>query len=241
MILTIDCEGTNYDQDVKGSIECMSKFLDICLTHNVKTILFLTGIFADEFFKQDMYDKYKSKVEFGLHIHPDNLPDSIVKTLNFSTSRELLADYSKSQKYEIIKKSYAYLKDLGVENIKYFRGGLFSCDTDMLSCIEEYCPDIQLESHNLFRDEYKVNNDPKEKKYIGNIIPLPVSSYVDGKYVCLENMTYDELVTNCCYFEFDKTIMLTHSYMFKQDAFRYKRDNIAEHINIKFKRLLDNF
>jgi len=236
MIITIDCEGTNYDSDIKGSIECMPKFLDICLKHELKVILFVTGMFADEFFKQGMYEKYKNKVEFGLHIHPENLPEKIVKTLDFDTSKEFLADYTKSQKCEMIKKSYDYLKSLGIENIGYFRGGQFSCDNDILNYVESYCTDISQESHNLYREEYKVNKD-----YLGRILPLFVSSYEDCKYMCLENIPYDELVTSCNYFGFEKTVMLTHSYMFKPDAFRYKRDNISEHITVKFKRLLEHY
>ena len=156
--------------------------------------------------------------------------------IGFSTTKELLGDYNKAEKYEILKKSYDYLKKIGIDNIRYYRGGQFSFDNDILKYIEDNFIDIEFHSHCTSRREYKISEDYYEKNPDCRVKIFPVSSYEDGKYLCIENMSYDELDLGVKKFGSSNATLLTHSYMFRKDAFRYQRDNISEHINIKLDR-----
>ena len=81
-MVSMDCEGTNYDKNLENNVLNLERFLKLATNNNITCILFITPYFADMLSKLKLIDKIKEnyKVIFGLHIHPDNLPEDIAKS-----------------------------------------------------------------------------------------------------------------------------------------------------------------
>lgn len=233
-ILTIDCEGTNFDKNLEKNVLNLEKHLKLTTKYNVYTVLFITPYFADMLFKLNLVEKIKKdyKVIFGLHIHPDNLPyEILIKCPFIREDEKLLSSYTYNEQNLIITNCIKYLKKRGIAPVG-FRGGYFSIndDTERILYYKGYA---KWESHNLFRDEYMVSEPI--------LYPLPVYTNKNKEEFRLEDYSSEKLIemVRAAALE-DKIITaITHSYLFYDKDFHYKRDNIDESIYERLKKILE--
>ncbi len=161
LILTIDCEGYNFDKNLKNNVLNLEKLLKLNTDNNIYTLLFITPFFAEMMNNLNLIEKIKNnyKVIFGLHIHPNNLPEHIKKLCPFiKNDEDLISYYSYDEQKLIIKHCYEYISNLGIEPIEAFRGGYFSIDDNTAKILKELT-DIKYESHNIYRPEYKLTQN----------------------------------------------------------------------------------
>ncbi|HEY8891094.1 MAG TPA: hypothetical protein VIM70_12645 [Clostridium sp.] len=234
-ILTIDCEGYNFDKNLKNNVLNLEKILKLNSENNIYTLLFITPYFAEMMKKLDLIEKIKNnyKVIFGLHIHPNNLPEDILKLCPFIKSTEdLLSSYSYNEQKLIITLCYQFILNLGIQPIQAFRGGYFSIDDNTEKILKEFTP-IKYESHNIYRPEYKVRTKI--------LTSLPVYSEDESEELRLEYFNINKLseMLKKAIAKKRKVFGITHSYLLDPLDFHYKRDNIQPNIHERMKILID--
>ncbi|MBK5241434.1 hypothetical protein [Clostridium sp.] len=234
-ILTIDCEGYNFDKNLKNNVLNLEKLLKLNSDNNIYTLLFITPYFAEMMNNLNLIEKIKNnyKVIFGLHIHPNNLPEHIEKHCPFIKSDEdLISAYSYDEQTLIIKHCYEYISLLGIEPVSAFRGGYFSIDDNTEKILSEITP-ITYESHNIYRPEYRVTK---------NILtPLPVYAQNENEELRLEYFSIEKLseMLKSGISDNKKLFGITHSYLLDPNDFHYKRDNIQPNIHKRMEILID--
>ncbi|MCB2299077.1 polysaccharide deacetylase family protein [Clostridium tagluense] len=233
-ILTIDCEGYNFDKNLKNNVLNLERLLKLNSENNIYTLLFITPFFAEMMNELNLIENIKKnyKVVFGLHIHPNNLPESIEKLCPFIEKNEdLIANYSYDEQKIIIKHCYEYISKLGIEPIEAFRGGYFSIDDNTEKILAELTP-IKYESHNIYRPQYKVTK---------NILTsLPVYAENENEELRLEYFNIEKLskILNKGILENKKLFGITHSYLLDPNDFHYKRDKIELDIHERMNLLI---
>jgi hypothetical protein len=234
-ILTIDCEGYNFDKNLKNNVLNLERLLKLNSENNIYTLLFITPFFAEMMNGLNLIEKIKRnyKVIFGLHIHPNNLPKSIEKLCPFiKEDEDLIAKYSYDEQKLIIKHCYEYILNLGIEPIEAFRGGYFSIDDNTEKILTEITP-IKYESHNIYRPQYKATK---------NILTsLPVYAKNENEELRLEYFTIEKLseLLTIGILENKKLFGITHSYLLDSNDFHYKRDKINLDIHERMNILID--
>ncbi|MFT5871686.1 MAG: hypothetical protein ACI8WT_000606 [Clostridium sp.] len=234
-ILTMDCEGYNFDKNLKSNVGCLERLLKLNSENNIYTLLFITPYFAEMMNELHLIEKIKNnyKVIFGLHIHPNNMPECIEELCPFIKSDEdLISYYSYDQQKLIIQHCLEYITKLGIEPIEAFRGGYFSIDDNTEKILSEITT-IKYESHNIYRPEYKVTK---------NILTsLPVYAQNENEELRLEYFKIEklsEMLRNGIK-ENKNLFGITHSYLLDPNDFHYKRDNIKPDIHERMKILID--
>lgn len=234
-ILTIDCEGSNFDKNLRNNVGSLERLLKLNSENNIYTLLFITPFFAEMMKELNLIEKIKRnyKVIFGLHIHPNNLPEDIGKLCPFIKSDEdLISHYSYDEQKLIIKHCYDYIFKLGIEPIEAFRGGYFSIDDNTEKIVSELTT-IKYESHNIYRAEYKVTK---------NILTsLPVYAENENEELRLEYFNIEKLskMLSSGMMKNKNIFGITHSYLLDPNDFHYKRDNIQPDIHERMKILID--
>ncbi|QBD86889.1 hypothetical protein EW636_04330 [Clostridium tetani] len=231
--MSMDCEGTNFDKNLENNVRNLERFLKLASDNSICTILFISPYFADMLNKLNLVEKIKQyKVIFGLHIHPDNLPDEIKSKCNFiKENEELLSSYSYEEQKMIINNSMDYLRKKGINPIEIYRGGYFSMNDYTSKALLELT-DIKYESHNIYREQYSVTNNLLNS--------IPVYAFDKDTELRLDStpskqlsqMLLDAIKTN------KKVLGITHSYLLDPNDFHYKRDNIEEDIHFKLSELI---
>lgn len=221
-ILTMDCEGYNFDKNLKNNVLNLERLLKLNSKNNIYTLLFITPYFAEMMNELNLIEKIKKdyKVIFGLHIHPNNLPKHIEKFCPFiKEDEDLISYYSYDEQKLIIKHCYEYISKLGIEPIEAFRGGYFSIDNNTEKVLSELTT-IKYESHNIYRPQYKVTE---------NILTsLPVYAQNENEELRLEYSNIEKLseMLTKGIAEKKKLFAITHSYLLDPNDFHYKRDNL---------------
>lgn len=234
--LSIDCEGPIFDKNLENNILNMEKFLRLNTQNDIYTILFITPYFAMKLNELNLIKKIKKEylVVFGLHIHPNNLPESIQEKCSFlRNDLDLLTDYNYYEQKEIINYCHDYLHKLSITPIEGFRGGYFSIDNNTIDILKE-STDIYFESHNIHRKEYKVTN-------LNHFIDsYPVYSKDDKNEFRLEYFESEKLISmiNDALSNNSKVIGITHSYLFDDKDFHYKKDGINQSIYSRLNDIL---
>jgi hypothetical protein len=228
-ILSMDCEGTNFDKNLKENVLNLERMLSLNSDNNIYTLLFITPYFADMLSNLNLVDivTKKYKTILGLHIHPNNLPEEIHCKLNFISEKEdLIASYTFEEQLQLIKSSADYLKKRGILNLEGFRGGYFSIDNNTAKAVTT-ATEIYFESHNIFRNQYKVNNQLLD--------PYPVYAYDDSEEFRLEYFDTSKLLAmlGTAVEKNDNIIALTHSYLLSADEIHDKMKAIIKFINRK--------
>jgi len=132
---------------------CLEELLKLNSDNNIYTLLFITPFFAEMMAELNLIEKIKNKykVIFGLHIHPNNLPESIVKLCPFiKQDQDFLSYYPYDQQKLIITYCYNYILKFGIEPMEAFRGGYFSIDNNTAKILDKVTP-IKYESHNILQ------------------------------------------------------------------------------------------
>ncbi|KGK87563.1 hypothetical protein [Clostridium sp. HMP27] len=231
--LSIDSEGTNFDKNLENNVKHLERLLKLNTDNDVYTILFITPYFADMLHKLNLVQVIKKyKVIFGLHIHPDNLPEEISMNCPFlKENEELLASYNYEEQKTLIKLCLDYLHSKEIAPIEIFRGGYFSMDDNTAKALIEVT-DIKYESHNIYRSQYNITENL--------LTPIPVYAYDDAEELRLEYFNSEklsELLVDAMENN-KKTLAITHSYLLDPEDFHYKRDNISPDIYTRLNNLL---
>jgi hypothetical protein len=234
LALSMDCEGTNYDRNLDGNVSNLERFLALATDNGITTILFVTPRFSDKLREHGLAQRLPKdyRVIYGLHIHPDNLPDSIASRCPFlRPEEEFLASYSRQEQELIITLSYSYLSRNGINPIQIFRGGCFSMNTDTAELLLQHTP-IRHESHNPFREQYDVRP--------GLLEPLPVYALSRDEELRLEFFSTSKLqdMLSKAITAKAKTLAITHSYMLDPADFHYARDGIVDDIHQRLAALI---
>ena len=234
LVLSMDCEGTNYDRNLDGNVANLERFLTQATENGLTTILFITPHFSDKLREHNLADRLTKdyRVIYGLHIHPDNLPDPIASQCPFlRPGEEFLANYGRAEQERIITLSYAYLRHNGIAPVQIFRGGCFSMNTDTAQLLLEHTP-IRYESHNPFREQYDV--------LPGLLQPLPVYALSRDEELRLEFFTTRKLqeMLAGAIAKNARTLAITHSYMLDPADFHYARDGIVDTIHQRLAGLI---
>ncbi|SDK83190.1 hypothetical protein SAMN05216497_101148 [Clostridium cochlearium] len=231
--ISMDCEGTNFDKNLENNVKNLETFLKLASDNNICTILFISPYFANMLNELSLVEKIKQyNVIFGLHIHPDNLPNEIkVKCPFIKENEELLSFYPYEEQKLIISNCMDYLHKKGIKPIEIYRGGYFSMNVDTSKALLELT-DIKYESHNIYREQYSVTNSL--------LTPIPVYAFDKDTEFRLDStpskqlsqMLLDAIKTN------KKVLGITHSYLLDPNDFHYKRDNIKEDIHFKLSQII---
>jgi len=234
-ILTIDCEGYNFDNNLKNNVLNLEKLLKLNSENNIYTLLFITPFFAEMMKKLNLIEKIKNnyKVIFGLHIHPNNLPEHIDNLCPFiKKDEDLMSYYSYDEQKIIITQCYQYISKLGVEPIEAYRGGYFSIDDNTAKILHDLTS-IKYESHNIYRPEYKLT-----KKILTS---LPVYAQNENNELRLEYYNIDKIskLLTQGIMENKKLFAITHSYLLDENDLHYKRDKIEQNIHERMKILIN--
>ncbi|HRW23736.1 MAG TPA: hypothetical protein P5298_04950 [Spirochaetia bacterium] len=232
--VSMDCEGTNYDKNLDANVDELERFVAAATAAGVTTVLFVTPRFAEALERHGLAGRLprEYRVVYGLHIHPDNLPDEMESALGFiRPDEEYLASYTEEQQRAIISSAYAYVLDRGVGPLQIFRGGCFSMGPDTSRILAAETP-IRFESHNPFREQYR----PEP----GLLDPLPVYALSRDEELRLEFFTTERLeeMVRGAIRSGAKTLAITHSYMLDPNDFHYRRDGIEGDIHVRLARLL---
>ena len=235
LVLSMDCEGTNYDRNLDGNIDWLERFLSRATGAGLTTILFITPYFADALRRKGLAERLAREYRtiFGMHIHPDNLPEEIAGSCPFlRAGEEYLASYSRAQQESIILRVQDYLHERGVRPLQAFRGGCFSMNEDTADILLTRT-EIRHESHNPFREQYTVRS--------GRLRSLPVFALDRDEELRLEFFTTERL---CAMLEGairtrSKALAITHSYMLDPGDFHYSRDGIVDSIHERLGRLVE--
>lgn len=233
-ILTMDCEGPNFDKNLEYNLFNLERLLQLTTNHNICTIMFITPYFADMLYRLNLVYiiKKKYKVVFGLHIHPNNLPEEIQRKCPFLREDvDEISFYSYEQQRLIIRESVEYLRKRDVFPLEIFRGGYFSMNDDTARALMDIS-DIRWESHNIHREQYGVTWEVLKS--------LPVYAldrdtefrleYFDVKR--LLEMTRDALGRN------ERIVGITHSYLLDDDDMHYERDGIIGSVYSRLKEVI---
>lgn len=232
-VLSIDSEGTNFDKNLENNVRNLERLLKLNTDNDVYTILFITPYFADMLCKLNLVQVIKKyKVIFGLHIHPDNLPEEISVNCPFlKENEELLTSYNYEEQKILIKLCLDYLHSKDIAPIEMFRGGYFSMDDNTSKALTEIT-DIKYESHNIYRNQYKVTKNL--------LTPIPVFAYDDAEELRLEYFNLEKLsdILVDAIKNNKKALGITHSYLLDPEDFHYKRDSISPDIYTRLNNLL---
>lgn len=233
-ILTMDCEGMNFDKNLINNVLNLESLLKLAAEYNIYTILFITPYFADMLYRLGLVNRIKReyRVIFGLHIHPDNLPEEIRNVCTFVREDvEEISWYPFEEQKLIIKESIEYISKRGIFPLQLFRGGYFSMNDDTARVLEEVS-DIRWESHNIYRHQYNITKPI--------IKSLPVYAfdkdlefrleYFSGKE--LLKMTREALEKNI------RIVGITHSYLLDENDIHYERDRIEGSIYSRLEKIL---
>lgn len=233
-IITMDCEGNNFDKNLKGNVLNLKRLLKLTAKYNIYTILFITPYFADILYRMNLVDEIKKeyKVIFGLHIHPNNFPPEILNICSFVREDiDEIAYYSLEEQKIMIKESIEYMKKRGISPLKIFRGGYFSMNDDTARALIEVS-DIRWESHNIYRHQYNVTT-PLIKS-------LPVYAFDKDMEFRLEYFSKDKLLdmTREALESNTRIVAITHSYLLDDNDVHYKRDAIEGSIYSRLEEIL---
>lgn len=235
MAISIDCEGTNYDKNLRNNVLNLERFLKLATDNSITTILFVTPIFVDMLYSLDLVERIKENYDviFGLHIHPDNLPHEIRKDLDFiRDDEEFLANYSYNEQEQIIMRSMEYIEKRNALPLQIFRGGCFSMNNDTAEILYRNT-DIRYESHNPARQEYSTCNFLLKS--------IPVYAISKDEEIRLEYFTAERLqeLLQTAIKNDSKTLAITHSYMLDPGDFHYERDSIEKSIYDRLELLIE--
>lgn len=233
-ILTMDCEGTNFDRNLDKNILNLEKHLKLTTDNDIYTVLFITPFFADMLYRLNLVERIKNnyKVVFGLHIHPDNLPEDILNKCKFiNTEEPLLSHYTYEQQLSIIYESLNYLYKRGISPITGYRGGYFSINDDTEKALVKVS-NIKWESHNVYRKEYDISNPI--------LMPLPVYAYDSNEEFRIEYFESEKLIKmlKAAAIKNKKIVAVTHSYLLYDKDFHYERDAINETIYERLEKVI---
>lgn len=234
-ILTMDCEGTNFDKNLENNVVKLKKLLKLATEHNVYTILFITPYFADMLYRQNLVYEIKKeyKVIFGLHIHPNNFPEEIQNICSFAREDvDEVAYYSIEEQKLMIKKSIEYLRKRDVFPLQIFRGGYFSMNDDTAEALA-LVSDIRWESHNIYRHQYNVTK--------GILKALPVYAFDKDIEFRLEYYSQEKLLemTREALRLHKRIVGITHSYLLDDNDVHYARDGIEGSIYSRLEGILE--
>jgi hypothetical protein len=221
-ILTMDCEGTNFDKNLENNVLNLKRLLKLTTKNNVYTILFLTPYFADMLYRLNLVYEIKKeyKVIFGLHIHPNNFTEEIKNICSFAREDvDEISFYSLEQQKLMIKESIEYLRKRDVFPLKIFRGGYFSMNDDTARALVEVS-DIRWESHNIHRHQYNVTKQILKS--------LPVYAFDKDMEFRLEYFNGEKLLemTREALDKNTRIVGITHSYLLDENDKHYTRDGI---------------
>lgn len=227
LIMTMDCEGTNFDKNLRENTANLERFLDLNTNADITTVLFVTPYFADMMKQLGIVESVKNnyKVVFGLHIHPNNLPPEIQKLCSFVTAEEdLIGAYNCDEQLFLVKHSMDYLAQRGITELQAFRGGYFSMNNDTAKALNAIT-EIGYESHNIYREQYQVSN--------GLLTPFPVYAFDEEEEFRLEYFDNAKLVKMLQGAAQNRTdiIGITHSYLLKDEDIHNKMKDIIHEIN----------
>lgn len=227
LLMTMDCEGTNFDKHLKENVSHLERFLDQNTKANIATVLFITPYFADMMKQLGIVESVKNnyKVVFGLHIHPNNLPEELQNLCSFASPEEdLLGAYGFEEQYMLIKYCAEYLEQRGITELQAFRGGYFSMNNDTARALR-ILTQIGYESHNIYREQYQVSNSL--------LTPMPVYSFDAEEEFRLEYFDSAKLVKMLygAAQNHRDIIGITHSYLLKEDDIHQKMKDIIYEIN----------
>lgn len=233
-ILTMDCEGPIFDKNLKNNVMNLERFLKLATKNDVYTILFITPYFAEMLERLNLVDKIKNeyKVIFGLHIHPNNLPEEILRKCPFLREDiDNLSFYSFEQQKLIINESIEYLKKKSISPLEIFRGGYFSMNDDTAKALIEIT-NIRWESHNIYRHQYSITK-PLLKS-------LPVYAFDKDLEFRLEYFNAEKLINMAgeAYRNNTRIVGITHSYLLDDEDYHYKRDGIEGSIYSRLEAIL---
>jgi hypothetical protein len=225
LLMTMDCEGYNFDKNLRENVLNLERFLYRNTEAGVTTVLFTTPHFANMMYDLKLIEKVKNlyNVVFGLHIHPNDFPDEIQQHCSFAAKEEdLIGAYNYEQQLLMIKHSMNYLNDRGITNLQAYRGGYFSMNDDTSKALKA-CTNIDFESHNIYRSQYAISD-----KLLN---PFPVYAFDENEEFRLEYFDSNKLIQmlNGAVKRTNKLIGITHSYLLKDDEIHNKMsDLIAE-------------
>ncbi|MDF2533126.1 MAG: hypothetical protein K0Q65_2707 [Clostridia bacterium] len=227
LLMTMDCEGTNFDKNLRENVANLERFLDLNTNANIGTVLFITPYFADMMKQLGIVESVKNnyKVVFGLHIHPNNLPPAVQQQCSFVTAEEdLIGAYSYREQFSLVKHSAEYLAQNGITELQAFRGGYFSMNNDTAKAVKALTQ-IGYESHNIYREQYQVSN--------GLLTPFPVHAFDEDEEFRLEYFDSDKLIKMLYGAVQNHTDItgITHSYLLRENEIHQKMKDIIYEIN----------
>jgi proteasome lid subunit RPN8/RPN11 len=226
LIMTMDCEGTNFDKNLRENVSHLEKFLYRNTNADIATVLFLTPYFVDMMHQLKIVESVKNNynVIFGLHIHPNNLPPELERQCSFAAKEEnLIGAYNCDEQLIMIKHSAKYLADRGITDLQAFRGGYFSMNNDTAKALQAVTQ-IGYESHNIYRAEYQVTN--------ALLTPFPVYAFDEEEEFRLEYFDSSKLV-KMLYGAAEKRTSITgitHSYLLREKEIHNKMEDIIHEI-----------
>ncbi len=233
--LSMDCEGTNYDKNIDGNVVQLERFLAKASENGIATILFVTPTFAEALRRHGLAQRLprEYRVVYGLHIHPDSLPDDIAAACPFlRQGEEILASYTREEQRSIIVPAVHYLKERGVWPLQTYRGGCFSMSDDTAAVLLEETS-IRAESHNPHREQYTARS--------ADFRSLPVYALDRDEEFRLEFFSTQKLCSMLseARSQEKKVMAITHSYMLDPNDYHYKRDGIVDDIHTRLKALIE--
>lgn len=217
-VLTMDCEGYNFDKQLKDNVLNLERFLDQNTKAGIATVLFTTPHFGNMLYQLKLVERIRRdyNVIFGLHIHPNDFPPEIQEYCSFATKEEdLIGAYGYEQQLLMVRHSVQYLNERGITELQAYRGGYFSM-TDVTSKALKVLTDIGFESHNIYRSQYQVTENLLK--------PFPVYAFDDQEEFRLEYFDTGKLI-NMLQGAVEKKsdlIAITHSYLLKDDDIHLK-------------------
>lgn len=226
LVMTMDCEGYNFDKNLKDNVLNLERFLDRNTEAGITTVLFTTPHFGNMMYKLNLVEKVKNayNVVFGLHIHPNDFPLEIQKHCSFARKEEdLISPYNYKQQYLMIKHSVDYLNSRGITNLQAFRGGYFSMDDNTSTALKAYT-NIDFESHNPYRNEYKVSKNV--------LTPFHVFASDENEEFRLEYFDSPKLerMLNEAVQSGSDVIGITHSYLLRGNEIHNKMNSLIREI-----------
>jgi hypothetical protein len=234
-ILTIDCEGHNFDKNLENNVRNLTRLLRLTSDNNIYTILFITPYFADMLYKLGLTQEIKSnyKVIFGLHIHPNNFPEEIQRVCSFLRAEEdEIAAYTLVEQTLVLKEAINYLKKREIFPLQIYRGGYFSFNDHTAKALTEVS-DIRWESHNVYRNQYNITKNILES--------LPVFASDQDLEFRLEYFSKEKLVemTREALKLKRRIVGITHSYLLDDNDTHYKRDNIEDSVFSRLEAIIN--
>lgn len=233
-ILTMDCEGSNFDKNLRNNILNLERLLKLAAEYNIYTILFITPYFAEMLYNLKLVSiiKKEYKVIFGLHIHPNNFPEEIQNICPFIRGDiDEISYYSFEEQKQMIKEAIEYLRKRDVFPLQIFRGGYFSMNDNTARALKEVS-DIRWESHNIYRHQYNVTEQ--------FLKTLPVYAFDKDLEFRLEYFSSEKLLEMAreALDRNTRIVGITHSYLLDDNDMHYSRDGIEGSIYSRFEEIL---